>query len=61
MSFNNQSVRPDKVTVNTEGNNSCLRSKKLEKSFEDAPLSDEESSDYNVTINFDILKQFLLK
>ena len=32
--------------------------RKLEKSFEDVPLRDEESNDYNIIINFEILKQF---
>ena len=32
--------------------------RKLEKSFEDVPLLDEESNDYNIIINFEILKQF---
>ena len=38
--------------------NSCLRLRKFEKSFEDVPLLDEESNDYNIIINFEILKQF---
>ena len=49
-----------KLKVNTEGDNSCLRLRKLERSFEDLSLLDEESNDYNVIINFEILKQFLL-
>ena len=32
--------------------------RKLEISFEDLPLLDEESNDYNIIINFEILKQF---
>ena len=57
-SYDNQSVRPRKLKVNTEGNNSCLRPRELEKSFQDVPLLDEESNDYNIIINFEILKQF---
>ena len=34
-----------------------MRLRKLEKSFEDVPLLDEESNDHNIMINFDILKQ----
>ena len=45
------------MKVNTEGNNSCLRLRKLEKLFEDVALLDEESNDYNVIMNFEILKQ----
>ena len=44
--------------VNTEGDNSCFRLRKLEKLFEDVPLLDEESNDYNIITNFEILKQF---
>ena len=36
-----------------------MRLRKLEKSFEDVPLLDEESNDYNIIINFEILKQIL--
>ena len=54
--YGNQSVGPKKLKVNTEGNNSCLRLRKLEKSLEDVPLIDKESSDYNVIMNFEILK-----
>ena len=43
--YGNQSVGPKKLKVNTEGNNSCLRLRKLEKSLEDVPLIDEESND----------------
>ena len=35
--------------------------RKLEKSFEDVPLLDEESNDYNIIINFEILKQILCR
>ena len=42
------SVGPKKLKVNTEGKNSYLRLRKIEKSFEDVPLLDEESNDYNV-------------
>ena len=59
--YGNQSVGPKKLKVNTEGNNSCLRLRKLEKSLEDVPLIDEESNDYNVIMNFEILKQFLCR
>ena len=58
--YGNQSVGPKKLKVNTAGDNSCLRLRKLERSFEDFPLLDEELNDYNVIINFEILKQFLL-
>ena len=54
--YGNESVGPKKLKVNTEGNNSCLRLRKLEKSLEDVPLIDKESSDYNVIMNFEILK-----
>ena len=47
------------MKVSTEGDKSCLRLRKPEKSFEDVPLLDEELNDYNVFINFEILKQFL--
>ena len=49
------SAGPKKLKVNTEGGNSCLRLRKLEKSFEDVPLLDEESNDYNLIINFEII------
>ena len=55
------SVGPKKLKVNTEGKNSYLRLRKIEKSFEDVPLLDEESNDYNVIMNFEILKQFLCR
>ena len=45
--------------MNTKGDNFCLRLTKLEKSFEDVPLLDEESNDYNIIINSEILNQFL--
>ena len=45
--------------MNTKGDNFCLRLTKLEKSFEDVPLLDEESNDYNININSEILNQFL--
>ena len=35
--YGNQSVGPKKLKVNTEGDNSYLRLRKLEKSFEDVP------------------------
>ena len=57
--YGNQSVVPKKLKVNTEGNNSCLRLRKSEKSL-DVPLIDEESNDY-VIMNFEILKQFLCR
>ena len=57
--YGNQSDGPKKLKVNTEGNNSCLRLRKLEKSFEDISLLDEESNDCNVILNSEILKQFL--
>ena len=47
------------MKVSTEVDKSCLRLRKSEKSFEDVPLLDEELNDYNVIINFEILKQFL--
>ena len=59
--YGNQSVGPKKFKVDTEGNNSCLRLRKLEKSFEDVLLLDEQSNDYNVIMNFEILKQFLCR
>ena len=49
------------MKVNTEGDNFCLRLRKLDKSFEDVPLLDEESNDYKIIINFEILKQFLCR
>ena len=54
--YGNQSVGPKKLKVSTEGDKSCLRLRKSEKSFEDGPLLDEELNDYNVIINFEILK-----
>ena len=59
--YGNQSVGPIKLKVNTKGDNSCLRLRKFERSFEDVPLLDEESNDYNIIINFEILKQFLCR
>ena len=59
--YDSQSVGPKKLKVNTEGDNSFLRLRKLKKSFEDALLLDEESNDYNIIINFEILKQFLYR
>ena len=56
--YGNQSVGPKKLKVNTEGNNSCLRLRKLEKSFEDVLLLDEQSNDYNViqrTLNLEMI------
>ena len=38
-----------------------MRLRKLDKSFEDVPLLDEESNDYNIIINFEILKQILCR
>ena len=35
--YGNQSVAPKKLKVNIEGDNSCLRLRKLENSFEDVP------------------------
>ena len=58
--YGNQSVGPKKLKVNTQGDNSCLRLRKLEKSFEDVPLLDEESNDYSI-IPFEILKQLLCR
>ena len=55
--FDNQSIELKKLKVNTERDNSCLRLRKLEKSFEDVPLLDEEPNDYNTIINFEILTQ----
>ena len=49
------------MKVNIEGDNSCLRLRKLDKSFEDVPLLDEESNDYKIILNFEILKQFLCR
>ena len=54
----NQSVGQKKLKLNNERDNCCLRLRKLEKSFEDVPLLDEESNDYYININFEILKQF---
>ena len=54
----NQSVGRKKLKLNNERDNCCLRLRKLEKSFEDVPLLDEESNDYYININFEILKQF---
>ena len=45
--YGNQSVRPKKLKVNIQGDNSCLRLRKLKKSF-------EESTDYDI-INFEII------
>ena len=38
-----------------------MRLRKLKKSFEDVTLLGEESNDYNIIINFEILKQFLCR
>ena len=59
--YGNQSVGPKKLKVNTKGDNSYLRLRKLEESFEDVSLLDEESNDYNIIINFQTLKQFLCR
>ena len=59
--YGNQSVGPKKLKVNTKGDNSYLRLRKLEESFEDVSLLDEESNDYNIILNFQTLKQFLCR
>ena len=59
--YGKRNVGPKKLKVNTEGNNSCLRLRKLDISFEDVPLLDEESNDYKIIINFEIRKQFLCR
>ena len=59
--YGNQSVGPKKLKVNTKGDNPYLRLRKLEESFEDVSLLDEESNDYNIIINFQTLKQFLCR
>ena len=59
--YSNQNVGPKKLKVNTKGDNSYLRLRKLEESFEDVSLLDEESNDYNIIINFQTLKQFLCR
>ena len=45
--YGNQNFGLKKLKVNTEGDNSCLRLRKPQESFEDVSLLDEESNDYN--------------
>ena len=51
----NQSVEPQKLEVNTDGDNSCLRLRKLKKSFENVPLPDEESNEILNSFYVDLL------
>lgn len=57
----NQNFGLKKLKVNTEDYNLCLRLIKLEKSFEDVPLLDEESNDYNKIINSELLNQLFCR